>query len=532
MLAVLLMAGCASARVAGAEGSGGGLGRMEVEAQADARRAEVETALGHLWSVAGEEKKVGARLVFTFWAQNGALTLLRYREEPGHREGRRVAEDSFARQLRPLLTEYVRGRSGEVVLTLMRRESGWAVDSDATAQGSRPPEAKTQPVNRRGVPAETLAEASEVASKLASLLVVPSGGAASLRMEVVFEDDRITGWEHRGYQVVAGGGSPRALSEAFVEKIARVLLPFTHGVGRRTVALELRGETREGEAFAHGLVPEARTLHLIPESNVDPDFAAEYRALHEDILRRWREGVREGAELLAHYSLEEMSLWFVGGVLARGTGLLFEAVAPMVMRALTRGGMAAAGWFRTTLVRLPRAERHAFERLWMKVQMEGGEALSRAERDELLALMNRIERLIRTPLNEHERSALRDAARRYFQRSQPVLEKAMNIRGPYEIHHRCPLEYAHLFPAEDINAGANLKAVGQEVHQRISSVWTELRKYRSDVSRADVERVTSIIDEQFARWYEKPYARGDSTSELEMAMNAAKREVRSLFPSP
>jgi hypothetical protein len=505
---------------------------MEGDAQEAARRAEVETALGHLWSVAGEERKVGARLAFTFWAQNGALTLLRYREEPGHRGGRRVAEESFARQLRPLLDEYVRGRSGEVALTLMRRESGWAVASDATVQGSRPPEAKTQPVNRRGVPAGALAAALEGASKVARLLVVPSGGAASLRLEVVLDDDRITGWEHRGYQVVASGGTPQALSEEFVGRVARVLLPFTQGVGRRTVALELWGETREGEAFAHGLVTEARTLHAIAESNVEPDFAAEYRALHEDILRRWREGVREGAELLAHYSLEEMSLWCVGGVLARGTGLLFEAVAPTVTRALTRGGMAAAGWLRTTLLRLPRVERRAVERLWTKVQMEGGEALSRAERDELLALMNRLERLLKTPLSEAERSALRDAARRSFQRSQPMLEKAMITKGPYELHHRRPLEYAHLFPEEDINAGANLKAVGKEVHQHISSVWTELRKYRSDIRRADVDRVTSIIDEHFARWYEKPYAQGDSTAELEVVMSAARREVRSLFSSP
>jgi hypothetical protein len=33
-------------------------------------------------------------------------------------------------------------------------------------------------------------------------------------------------------------------------------------------------------------------------------------------------------------------------------------------------------------------------------------------------------------------------------------------------------------------------------------------------------------------WYEKPYAQGDSTAELEMAMRAARREVRSLFSSP
>ncbi len=108
----------------------------------------------------------------------------------------------------------------------------------------------------------------------------------------------------------------------------------------------------------------------------------------------------------------------------------------------------------------------------------------------------------------------------------------MKLKGPYEVHHRRPLEYAYLFPAEDINAGANLKAVGKEVHQRISSVWTEFRRRRGDANRAEVERVVSIIDGHFARWYEKPYAPGEASSALEGAMEAAKQEVRKIFSSP
>jgi len=284
-----------------------------------------------------------------------------------------------------------------VVLTLKREEGGWAVASHATAQGARPPEAKTQPVNRRSLPSDTLPRAREVASRLVHLLAVPSRGATSLQVEVGLEDDRIIGWEHRGFRVVESGGGPRALSEESMERLARVLLPFVQGVGQRTLALDLRGEHRAGDPTAHVQVLGARTLHPAPLPDKDPDFAAEYRAMHEDILRRWREGVRDGAELLARYSLEEMALWCVGGMLTRGAGLLFESAAPTVKRVLARGGTDAAGWLRTTLRRLPHAERVAFERFWTKVRMEGAEALSSAERQELAALMNRLERLLTSP---------------------------------------------------------------------------------------------------------------------------------------
>jgi hypothetical protein len=472
---------------------------------------------------------VGARLTFSFWAQNGALTLLEHRQVEGVAPAQPVDAESFARHLRPLFTEYVRGHTGEVVVSLRREAAGWVADYDATGGSPRPPEAKTQPVNRRGVAPGLQAEALEVASRMARLLTVPSGGAAALRLELGLEDDRLTGWEHRGYRVLASGGGSRALSEESVGQLARVLLSFSHGVGRRTVTLELRGEHREGEPTARGLVTEARTLHPTQRLEVDPDFAAEYRAMHEDILRRWREGVREGAELLARYSAEEAAIWLVGGMLTRGAGLLFEAVAPTVTRALMRGGTEAAGWLRTMLGRLPQAERKAFDRFWTKVRMEGAESLSQAERNELLALMNRIERLVRNPLSTNEKNELRRAARRYFERFHPKLHDAMTRVGPYEVHHCRPLEYAHLFAAEDINAAANLKAVVPRVHQHISSVWTEFRSIRGSPKSDEVDVMAGIIDRHFGRWYNQPQVPGDATSALASAVESAKQELRRTF---
>jgi hypothetical protein len=528
LLASLLWVGCVGSQVAG---SGGGMWALEGPHE-ESRRAEVESALEHFWSLSSGHREVGARLAFTFWAQNGALTLLEYREEKGGAQGRPLEADAFARHLRPLLTGYLSGRAGVVVLTLKREEAGWAVDSEATERGGRPVEAKTRPVNRRSLPADTVSRAQEVASKLVRLVEVPAGGATSLQVEVGLEDDRIVGWEHRGFQVMERGGGPRSLSEESVERLARVLLPFAQGVGQRTLALELRGEHRVGAPTAHVQVLTARTLHPAPLPGADPDFAAEYRAMHEDILCRWREGVRDGAELLARYSLEEMALWCVGGMLTRGAGLLFESAAPTVKRVLTRGGTEAAGWLRTTLRRLPHAERVAFERFWTKVRMEGAEALSSTERQELVALMNRLERLLRKPLSTSEKNELRRAARQHFERLHPNIHEAMSCLGPYEVHHRRPLEYAHVFPSEDVNASANLKAVMKDVHQRIGGVWTEFRNIRGSPHADDVDAVADIVDRHFGRWYDQPHMSGELTSALDKAEEAARQELRRTFPMP
>jgi hypothetical protein len=67
----------------------------------------------------------------------------------------------------------------------------------------------------------------------------------------------------------------------------------------------------------------------------------------------------------------------------------------------------------------------------------------------------------------------------------------MKRKGSYEVHHRRPLEYAHLFPESDINASANLKGVGEEVHQHINSIWTEFRSRRPHASPEEVDKKDS-----------------------------------------
>src|SRR5262245_18643130 len=80
---VALMSFSACARVPAGTGGSGRLilrgpkpGREEWEGWGEARRAEVESALGGMWGVAAGVREVGAVLEFTFWAEGGALTLV------------------------------------------------------------------------------------------------------------------------------------------------------------------------------------------------------------------------------------------------------------------------------------------------------------------------------------------------------------------------------------------------------------------------------------------------------------------------
>jgi hypothetical protein len=136
-----------------------------------------------------------------------------------------------------------------------------------------------------------------------------------------------------------------------VEEAIAVLLPFTQGLGERTVHLELKLTVPPASRHAHGWAEQASVERPLAPAELNASFVAEYRALHEDILRRWREESRERAIWVTRQGAEELAVWYAGGILLRGLGWLGSKVAPTVLRALQRGGATAAGWLRTTLTR-------------------------------------------------------------------------------------------------------------------------------------------------------------------------------------
>jgi hypothetical protein len=374
----------------------------------------------------------------------------------------------------------------------------------------------------------TYAAVTHVAGEMARLLGGPAGRLdASFTAQVLLADDRVSGWEPGPYEG-AGREVSRVARERLQGELIQALLPFTPGVGLREVHLTLRGVRRQGESAASWRVVEAKTSDPAPSVNEDADLIAEYRALHETILREWREEVVESGEWALRLGAEELAFWVIGGVAAHGGGAVLKAVAPRLMQILLKGGAKARGWLSTLLRRLPKAEREAFESLWTQVDLRGGRSLTKAEERELGKLAKRLEELVDAPLTGDEKKVLRDKARETFFMSHPDLVRLVNAKGiTYPVHHRRPLEYLQLFPGEDINALMNLRAVDETVHGCINAVWTAFRQVRGKANAADVDEVVVVVDRHFGRWYNIAYDKA-SASALAEARSAAVAEVQVL----
>ncbi|NVJ22182.1 hypothetical protein HUW62_13240 [Myxococcus sp. AM011] len=530
---LLVVAGCATT----SEGSGGNvwLGRGAVPTQDEsemlrAAEAEVVRVVEQIGATVRDIDSVGAHLTLTFWLERGALTWTGYeaRERVGHRGGPVGAAD-IRDALREVLAGYGLERTGQVVLSLRREERQWSVDYSFHRQAERPPEARTLPVQWADDTGP-----DEVPSGLARLLAgigVPNGGEAWLEADAVLEDGRVVGWELHHFQVTrsGAGGSPQAPASRVGREVVRLTRSFQDGIGPRTVRFGIRLTHSRGEG--DGWVESARVVGFAPPTGLEPEVAAEYRAMHEDIVRRWREGVAEGFTWLAQRGVQELALWYVGAVAIKGAGFLAVRGGGIVRKALRQGKEAASGWLRTMLSRVPQSEGRAFERLWTKVQLEGERALTTSERGELRALMARIEKLASMPLELGEKHGLRKAARISYKRARPDLAPAMDaFSDRYPVHHRRPLEYAHLFPEEDINASSRLAVVQDFIHERVSRLWTKFRTAQRTATRDEVEAATRIIDSHFESWYHRvEVPRGEQVF-IERAEQAALEALKSRFP--
>lgn len=104
-------------------------------------------------------------------------------------------------------------------------------------------------------------------------------------------------------------------------------------------------------------------------------------------LTFWVEGgaftLVDSVRLAGAFTLEQLALCVVGGLVGKGMHMAFEAMAPTVIRGVTRGGAAGMRWFRTQLVRAGRKDQELLRRLFTRVETEGFESLSAAERGEL-----------------------------------------------------------------------------------------------------------------------------------------------------
>jgi hypothetical protein len=496
--------------------------------------AEVEAArfAAQVEAVAKAPYAQGARLSFTFWNEHGALSLTGFSAQGLSGPAAASVDDEETRDtLATVFAEYPQRHTGQATLTLQREQTRWAVGYNVSA-ARRPPEARLLPVRMREFPSALVRDSTESLRKLLAAMEVPAGGEAWFEIEVQLEDGRVEGWRPRLFQVARGGGRSRPVSSALAAQAVQVLLPFTLGVGPRTVLVRLRLAHRAQEPEALGWVESAWLERPLPTPETNAAFVAEYRAMHESILWRWRYEVREGAEWVAQRGVEELALWYAGGVLLKGGGYLARWIGSATRRALVRGGEAATGWLRTTLLRLPGDKKREFEGLWAKVQLEGERALTAEERASLRGLMERIEQLAHTRLDSQAKKRLRDSAREYYKTLHPELRQLMEAQGAaFPIHHRRPLDYAHLFPADDINAADNLALVRQEVHGHINRTWARFRQLRPDPTATEVSEAAKAIDAQFHGWYHQASSPPGGALALGNAERAALQTLERLFPN-
>ncbi len=498
-----------------------------------ARRAEAERALEALWGISSATNALGAEWEFRFWSQGGALTLLSFQSTEAGEEllapiGRGAFLPSLSRELPVLLGT----TPHKVTLTIEREETGWDADLDKSSKDEVPPYARTLPSVRSGYSRSTHQQVLEVARGISRLMTVPRGGSAELTAQVSLEDSRILGWEPQA-QEASGEGPALSPGEEAINLVVAALLPFTQGLGERTMSLSLQAEHRHGEPRPRWRIVAAHVLEPPPLRPQVADIHAEYKRLHESIIIGFQNEVRETAILIAGFTFEQIAYSIVGGLALKGAWVLIGKGAPTILSILSKGGKAAVSWFRNLLVRAPAAEREALLRLWAKAETQGLKALTAAEQHEFQALMSRLERVLETPLDRRAKQQLWNWAREdYFRFYNPELAKVLGEKGlsSYQVHHLCPMQYLQLFPKLDINSKANLAGLHKDVHGSITAVWQSLGSSSERMRPQDVTRVMEIIQRHYGRWFDKIYDPADAPA-LARAAQAALREVAELKAS-
>ena len=103
------------------------------------------------------------------------------------------------------------------------------------------------------------------------------------------------------------------------------------------------------------------------------------------------------------------------------------------------------------------------------------------------------------PGDEYIQGPLKTAAKQKFRKGARYLFEAAGkaIDGKF-VHHKIPLEWAHLFPDRNPNAKENLIAIGSELHDEVGRTWTQFREKFKNLGRdptlQEVEEMLKITD--------------------------------------
>ncbi len=98
-------------------------------------------------------------------------------------------------------------------------------------------------------------------------------------------------------------------------------------------------------------------------------------------------------------------------------------------------------------------------------------ALGLTDFPELDTWLTQIERKIGRPLTGPEANYLRKLARPIYARANGIEAKDMGA----EVHHRDPLEWAHIMPNADPNRLANLVGLESDAHNLVTQAWRQFK---------------------------------------------------------
>jgi hypothetical protein len=480
----------------------------EAERPAGVGGAEVENATRAIADILAPITEVGAEVAFTFWVSGGALTLVSLkRGRGGGQQGAGVDRGTIRHEFETLVGLMSRGPEQYIEIRATRRLQSWATGAKAgtmgQTEGRPPPEARLVPGETRGYTANAYISAVAAATKLTPFLETPLQGASELIVTLNFTDDRVTS-SLASFRVVREGNGRVHAEDTFQNELVASILPFTRGFGERTLRMVLTGSHDAKQPHSTWQVAEVGRPEKVPLDEAE-EAIAEYRREKAQIGKRFVETSKEIAIKGGIFIAEQAALWVIGGVVARAAGGIIEIAAPELFKIIGAGGKVAAEYLETLVIRLAPAERAEYAALSRKLEAEGLEALSIAERTRLNAIYGRLQQLLGKPLTRVEKRYLRAAMDARYLATKPAAVKVLEESGiDWATHHRLPLEWDHLFPGVDVNAGENLIGLEVRVHQNVGAVWTRFRANvpANKVTAASVQRVAQIIDKYFAKWYD------------------------------
>lgn len=514
---------------------------VPTEEARDGTQAEREMAVQAVVDNLRQIRNRGAKVAMTFWVQRTAATLLGvHRAADGQAEQVSPNVKALAADLRRNWTAALMGPTGrEVVFTFELGAHGWEqIKLETKDRDEAPPEAHTVAVNHTGYTESARNTTSRAVEDIIRSALEATDATFRGEWSVVLDDDRVVEVKY-GTQARTtptdgkpDGDPPHGVQARRV--IEAAILPFTRGLGERTVKLVFDVAHKAPAKETTWILRESGVVRPATPGDEASDIVAEYRATHEQIIKQWREGVKDAAIMAASMGVEHVAANLIGGAIFKVAGHLLGAAAPRLLKLLKGNKKPTKEYLETLFARLSGDEKDEAARILLKLHK--GEKLTKADEKVLTQIYKSLDDKIGKALTDNEKKALRAQA---FNKRYPAarasatqaFEQAKRAGRDWQVHHRVGLEYAHLYPDMDINAVDNLIGLDDVVHSRISALWTTFRaKFPANkVTTKQIDQMAEIIDDEFAQWYHKVPNTKTLADELKVAEGAARSKMEYVF---